>query len=317
MPNTNGIDFIEFLKRNKNTKKIPIIFFTASSSFEDELKAYELGAMDYIVKSISPEVLDAKLTTYITILKKQKNNLVLLEENKHKLIQQSRIATIGEIVNTLIQKCKQSIDIISATNSNLRFKLETNNIDKDFIYRKLNKVDNYIYKMSKNITNITDFSINEKKKKNVILSETMERAISILNPILSFQKIQISTNYNTNKGINIYNNDILQVFLNIIKNSIDAFIRRNIINPIITILIEEKQDSQIISIMDNAGGINEQVKDKVFNPFFSTKNQHQDSGLGLYVSKIILEKNCAGEINFDNTNKGVCFKIRVKSCEAI
>lgn len=311
MPNINGFEFLEFLSKNERTREIPVIFFTASKSIKDEIFAYKLGAADFIPKKINPEVLDLKLHYHVNILKKQKKHLLLLKNNQNIIIKQSRVATIGETVNIIIDMWKQSLDLISLTNSNIRYKIATNNTDTEFLVKKLDKVDGCIYNISESIEYITGFSNSEEKKINSILGDVMDKALTILKPIIKLHKICILTQYKVHNGINIYSNDLLQVFLHIIKNSIDAFIKKDIINPKITITIEEEANIQTITIKDNAGGIDKNIKENLSSSV-SIEEEKINTGLGLYISKIILNKNSKGTINVENIKKGTCFIIKLK-----
>ena len=106
-------------------------------------------------------------------------------------------------------------------------------------------------------------------------------------------------------------NEIIQVMLNIINNSKDAFLERNIKNPIIKIYLKESEQYQTVCIEDNAGGINNEIISKIFNPYFSTKSKKNGTGLGLYICKNILEKDNIGDIFVENTEFGVRFNINI------
>jgi signal transduction histidine kinase len=99
----------------------------------------------------------------------------------------------------------------------------------------------------------------------------------------------------------------MQVFLNIIKNATDALVERKIVEPRIIIKGYEADGYQVIEISDNAGGIPEDIIDKIFNPYFSTKGAAIGTGLGLYMSRTIIEEHCGGELRAKNLESGACF----------
>ena len=105
-------------------------------------------------------------------------------------------------------------------------------------------------------------------------------------------------------------NEFSQVILNIISNAKDALIENKIENPIVKIETKIENDDVYISIKDNALGIKEEIINKIFEPYFTTKDEGQGTGIGLYMSKIIVEKNMNGEIYVENTNKGANFIIK-------
>jgi signal transduction histidine kinase len=103
----------------------------------------------------------------------------------------------------------------------------------------------------------------------------------------------------------------MQVFLNIIKNASDAFVDKEIVTPQITIQGLEADDYVEIEIYDNAGGIPDNILDKVFDPYFSTKGPGIGTGLGLYMSKTIVHEHCRGQLFARNTEEGACFTIKL------
>ncbi len=118
-------------------------------------------------------------------------------------------------------------------------------------------------------------------------------------------KIDIQDNFE----IFCYPNEISQALLNIISNAKDILIERNIKDACICILSHKKEDKSIISIQDNAGGIKVSPIDKIFEPYFSTKEAKSGTGIGLYMTKTIIEKNNNGKIEIENSQKGAIFTI--------
>ena len=107
----------------------------------------------------------------------------------------------------------------------------------------------------------------------------------------------------------LFKNELIQILLNIINNAKDAFIERNIENPLIKISFSEDENYQNILIEDNANGIDNKIISNIFDPYFSTKTKKNGSGLGLYICKTILEKDNLGTIKVENKNKGALFTI--------
>ena len=108
-----------------------------------------------------------------------------------------------------------------------------------------------------------------------------------------------------------YNNELVQVFVNLIKNSCDALVESNIENKVININSYENEDYLFIEFEDNAGGIKNDVITKIFDPYFSTKNNKNGTGLGLYMSKTIIEEHSGGNIDVYNTDFGAKFIIKL------
>ena len=125
------------------------------------------------------------------------------------------------------------------------------------------------------------------------------------------KNIQIVTHFDRAVEFETYVSEVKQVVLNIIKNAEDILLENKIQNATITIetVNDIGSDTQTLIIRDNAGGIPENIKDKIFEPYFSTKLEKDGTGLGLYMSKIIIEEHCGGELTVSNDKEGAVFKI--------
>jgi C4-dicarboxylate-specific signal transduction histidine kinase len=123
------------------------------------------------------------------------------------------------------------------------------------------------------------------------------------------KNIKIIKNYSCDESIIVYKNELIQVILNILKNSEDNFVENNTTNPIITITTRFNEKSFIIGIEDNGGGVSSQTLAKLFEPYFSTKLEKNGTGLGLYMSKVIVEEHHKGELRAKNVENGILFEI--------
>ena len=140
---------------------------------------------------------------------------------------------------------------------------------------------------------------------NKTLQDVVTRAINIIKTSFIDQKTEMLYEYDSDNLINMYDNEIIQVILNIIKNAEDNFLEKNIQNPMISI----KGSKNKLTISDNGGGIPESVLAKIFDPDFSTKDESIGTGLGLYLSKIIIEDHHNGRLLVENKDDGVSFTI--------
>jgi signal transduction histidine kinase len=138
----------------------------------------------------------------------------------------------------------------------------------------------------------------------------MDNTLNLCEHLLHSKSVGVIKHYDLElEKINNFENEIMQVLLNIIHNSVDIFIEKNIKNSQITITTgKNKLGNQVISIEDNGGGIPIDIIDKVFDPYFSTKDKN-GTGLGLYMSQTIIEEHCHGTISVKNSNHGACFTI--------
>jgi len=114
---------------------------------------------------------------------------------------------------------------------------------------------------------------------------------------------------NTQRKFVTYPNELKQVILNLIKNAEDAVLEREIEDTYIKITTYSDGDKEVLEVSDNAGGISEDVLGKIFDPYFSTKLDKNGTGLGLYMSKTIVEDHCDGELSVSNSEDGAVFKV--------
>ena len=144
-----------------------------------------------------------------------------------------------------------------------------------------------------------------------MISEIVEQTIPLVSKSLESKKIVLQTLLDCNTAIEIYRNELMQVILNIINNAKDALIEQKTEVPRITVETYETGQFVVIKICNNAGGIDESVAEKMFEPYFTTKETTGGTGLGLYMSKTIMEKHLNGELRFENRDDGVCFYIKI------
>jgi len=135
----------------------------------------------------------------------------------------------------------------------------------------------------------------------------------MISNMLKMDKVLVVTNYQTEKSLSLHRNEITQVILNILKNSYDNFKEEKTLHPKIEITTKEEDGNFFIEIIDNGGGIDNKILEKIFDPYFSTKNPKYGMGLGLYMSKMIIEEHHSGVLNATNNKHGVCFNINFKN----
>ncbi|NOX16322.1 MAG: HAMP domain-containing histidine kinase, partial [Epsilonproteobacteria bacterium] len=123
--------------------------------------------------------------------------------------------------------------------------------------------------------------------------------------------VNLTKDFASTKKIKLFDGELMQVILNIFKNAQDNFKLKSISKAKIWIKTSDSKDKIIISICDNGGGIDKSIIKKIFDPYFSTKSEKNGTGLGLYMSKMIVEDHHAGKLSVSNSDKGVCFNIEL------
>lgn len=247
------------------------------------------------------------------ILEKEKSDKYVQELNIKQtlLTHQQRLAQQGEMLSMIAHQWRQPLTAINATASNLLVKNMLNNIDSKELEKELTLITDYSQHLSSTVNDFRNFFKPVKDKENISLEKLVEKSLKIIKTSIEFDGIELVKNYSSNRTISTYSNEIQQVILNIIKNAQDALIHRNIKDKKIFIETKNVQNRVILTIADNAGGIDKKIIQKIFDPYFSTKNKQEGTGLGLYMSKTIIVEHCKGKLSVDNNKYGAIFTIEL------
>ena len=234
------------------------------------------------------------------------------EEKTKQLIQQNRLAQMGEMISMIAHQWRQPLTAISATTNNLALKMMLDKkIEKIELQNEINLISDYAQYLSLTIDDFRNFFKTDKEKVNIKLETIIDNSISIVKSSLDAYFITLTTDFKCNETVNIYSTELNQVILNLIKNAQDAFVETNINHAEIKINTYSENLNAIIEISDNAGGIPEHILDKIFDPYFSTKKSKDGTGLGLYMSKIIVNEHCGGVLSVSNGKLGARFRIEI------
>ncbi len=239
-------------------------------------------------------------------LKYEVENEVAKNREKDKLmLHQSRLAQMGEMISMIAHQWRQPLAAISSTSAAISLKAKLNKLDENTTIKLTDKISEYSQHLSLTIDDFRDFFKPNKDKSDITYDELLQSVLNIIEIPINHQKIKLIKEFNSKQTFNTYPNEIKQVILNIIKNAEDVLMEKEIENPIITI----KTKDNILTIGDNAGGVSKDIIDKIFDPYFSTKTQKNGTGLGLYMSKTIIEEHCAGQLCISNDKDGAVFQI--------
>lgn len=238
-----------------------------------------------------------------------RNFLKEQNEKEKYLIHKSKLASMGEMINNISHQWRQPLTHLSFINMNLELASNDNIFDKKYLQEKIVESNEQIDFMSKTIDSFRDFYKPQKEKEYFWISYSVQKVIDIMEPLLKIYNIQINFKIIKDKQIKANENEYSQVVLNLISNAKDELILRKIVNPQISIEIDSKYNKTITSVYDNANGVNEEIIDKIFEPYFTTKEN--GSGIGLYMSKTIINSHFKGELKVKNQEKGACFSIEV------
>jgi len=229
-------------------------------------------------------------------------------KNQERVLQdQSRLAQMGEMISMIAHQWRQPLSAISAEASNIIVDVEFDNLNKDTLKESSTHIIDMTQELSKTIDDFRNFYKPNKQSTMIKLEDVVDKSLNIIKSSLVNNNIKIIQEYNPDEEIELYAGEIMQVVLNILKNAEDSLNEKEIKDPYIKITTEDGT----ITICDNSGGIPEDIIDKIYDPYFSTKDEKNGTGLGLYMSKIIVEKHHAGNLIVKNTEEGACFTIEL------
>ena len=251
-----------------------------------------------------------------------------VQKNRDKdeqIMQQSRLAQMGEMISMIAHQWRQPLGSISSAVMSIQTKLEvgkfdlSDDTDRDkfiaYCDKKYSNINGYVQFLSTTIDDFRNFFKPDKEKEEIELNIPLDRALQIVEVSMKNKGIEIIKDYKCKDKILMYQNEVMQVVLNIIKNAEDNFIEKRIENPQIIISTLKENDEYIMQISDNGGGIPAGILEKIFDPYFSTKKEKNGTGLGLYMSKTMIEEHHDGSLICENIDDGVRFKLAIKSTE--
>ena len=303
-----GSKYFELVHKKKDDSKIWLEVVVTPITLDDEELLHIVWRDIENRKNMESTV---NTLTY-NLEEKVKQEVEKNEEKTRQMLQQSRLAQMGEMISMIAHQWRQPLTAISATSNNLLIRMMINEkIEEEELQKEISLISDYSQHLSMTIDDFRNFFKSDKEKTQITLEKIVENSISIMKNSIDSNGIELRTDFNCNKTLNIFATEVNQVVLNLLKNAEDALIENLIVNSQILIKTYIEESNAIIEIKDNAGGISEDIIDKIFDPYFSTKKEKEGTGLGLYMSKIIINDHCNGELTASNTVNGAIFKIEI------
>ncbi|MEA2072009.1 MAG: sensor histidine kinase [Campylobacterota bacterium] len=283
---------------------------------------FNAASIGIVIEAI---ILSFLLAYRIKILQKseiEKSHALLVEVEKSRekdkiMFQQQKLVSMGEMIENIAHQWRQPLSQINSSVLVIDNLLDIESKNYLAIDKKLIEIENLTLYMSKTIDNFKNFLDPNKQETNFSIQEVIGSSLLISKNSITDKKIVIE--FDTNRNDNYYGleDELQQVLIILLNNAREVLIDKNIKNPVITIRTSTSQnDNYSIMICDNGGGISEDIIDKIFEPYFTTKHKSQGTGLGLYISKLIIEENMMGSITVSNMNEGACFKIELPNKES-
>ena len=348
MPSINGYDVCVQLKADEKTKDIPVIFLTVLDETHDIERGFRLGGVDYVTKPFEPSVLKARVKTHCELsnskkelrrFNKELEALVVartaelerlnahleervaeeVEKNMEKsrlMAQQSKLAAMGEMIGAIAHQWRQPLNAIGLMIQDVRAAYTYGELDPEYIQSFEDRAMSQVNFMSKTIDDFRMFFKTDREKTVFSAMGAVKAAIELISIQFGANGISIELESNFDDGeTNVlgYPNELKQVVLNLLSNSKDAIYdkRKHLgdeFDGLIRVSIS-KEDKLCINVSDNGTGISESVAGRIFEPYFTTKQPGEGTGIGLYMSKMIIKNSFNGDIAFKNSDAGAVFTI--------
>jgi len=266
-----------------------------------ELKTIELDVVIYTNEKQQLLFASLRDITERTLLKVDK------AKQEKLLIQKSKMAAMGEMIGNIAHQWRQPLSQVSGLFVDIESAYMYKELNKEYLHNRVNEANDLIEYMSKTIDDFRDFFNPNAKKESFLLKDSLNKTSKIIQSTLDFHHIELKIDIKEDIKLYAFKNEYSQAILNIISNAKDILIERNVHKPTIKIYLEEQS---ILCIEDNAGGIDSTIIKKVFDPYFTTKFEY-GTGIGLYMTQLIIENKMNGNISVQNTKEGALFKVKV------
>ncbi|WP_421716276.1 ATP-binding protein [Arcobacter arenosus] len=298
----DGRNWAEHILSNNDKK------FKAAIKKADKIYHFTLNVNLTDIKEDIPYI----IVTLTDITNEIENNKILIKKDRI-LFQQNKMASMGEMLNNIAHQWRQPLSSISSLASGLRIKGELKLVEENDINYTCEKILNNTNYISQTIEDFRNFFKEKKDQEEFGLKKSIDESLNLLKDRLI--ALSITTVIKIDEKIKLYSfkSEFQQALLNIINNSIDAFIKNNSKEKIIFITFNK----DTLRIKDTAGGVDEKIIEKIFEPYFTTKHQSQGTGIGLYMTQEILVKHMNCKLSISNKNftykdkklKGLAFDI--------
>jgi len=235
----------------------------------------------------------------IDITEREKLALVVAEkeqENAHQKVlmeQQNRLALLGEMIGMIAHQWRQPLGAIAAVTASMQLKAQLGKCTTETVLDHAAKIEKLIKYMSETIDDFRYFFKPNQPKSMTDLEKIVKGALTLIDGSLSKKDIALELDVQDVRPLMSYEGKLKQVVINLIRNAEDALVDRQVASPSIQISVRKNT----LCITDNAGGIPAEILPKIFDPYFSTKVKKDGTGLGLYMSKMIIEEHCKGRLN--------------------
>lgn len=232
---------------------------------------------------------------------------ILAENKKNEVFyfQQSRVNALGEVISNIGHHWRQPLNAISIMAQDLKYAKAANELTDEYLNTMVGRITDIAKALSKTIDDLRLFYRPSSVKEEFAIEEEVQKVVNFFEVRYAELGIKIEYSFDFKHPITAYKNEFSQVLIHILKNSEEAIVANRVANGKIEIKTSEVDEWLMVSVSDNGGGVDPGALEKIFDPYFTTKHKAIDVGLGLYLSKTMVEKNMGGILRAENIENGL------------
>ncbi len=297
----------EFQGRYYSSVKFPIVSGdqTLLAGFTIDITDRKLAEESLMVKAQQLEELNQLLEKRIA------ETVNDLRQKDELLIQQGRMAAMGEMINNIAHQWRQPLNNIGLIVQSLQLTFKAGTLTTEIMHKDIANTMQLLQQMSATIDDFRNFFSQDKVLQTFTVNKAIKRSLNFMLPSLKNSNIVVRCDEQPDVQAEGYPGEYTQAMLNIFTNAKDVLLEREIAMPCIDIRIFSENGRSVVTITDNGGGIPETVLPKIFDPYFTTKGNGIGTGIGLFMSKVIIEKNMQGRLTASNAESGAEFRIEL------
>jgi len=292
MPDIDGIEACQHIRQELEHVNVPIIMVTADNNDTTIEKCFEAGASDYIAKPV--DLVNLKVRVRSALIEAHKDAIIF---------NQNRLLAVDETVQMLAHQWRQPLALISSTVIEISLSYEFKELTQECLDDAVYKINDAVHTLSSTLDEFSKISKNESEASLLKLSNTISTSINLIKDKFKANNIKFKTDFSDTTDIRYFHNDMIKILIAIYNNSIEAFVRSGKKeNREILISTRQTVNSTFIVIVDNAGGVDEKILPRIFEPYVSIKPEKNGVGLGLYNAYNSLKKSMHSKIKVKSEN---------------
>ena len=271
-----------------------------------------LQAISNLANAASKEFEELNNNLELKIKKEVEKNI----EFEKRLFNSMKMASLGDMIANIAHQWRQPLSVITSTASAMQLNKDLDLLDDDSFKQHIDSIISQAMYLSETVDTFRNFVKEKHELKTFPIQKEIQKALKITEVTFKDNKIELIDNidYENEISVKLIVGELSQVLINIINNAKDVLIQNNIQDKWIKLDLELNKTDVVIFIEDNGGGIPDEIIDKIFEPYFTTKDDNIGTGIGLYMSYDIIVKHFKGDIKVVNTNHGAKFIIKIPLC---